>query len=89
MIYFFQDLIQDLKSELTSNLENITMAMMMTPAEYDAHQIHDAIEVVFKLCIHVSGKLGKNSVSRNVHVITLSTTRKRKSYLLKLQSTYF
>lgn len=39
-----KDLIHDLKSELTSHLEDAVLALMMTPAEYDAHQLHDAIQ---------------------------------------------
>jgi len=38
-----KDLIHDLKSELASNLELVTLAMMMTPAEFDASQLRDAI----------------------------------------------
>jgi annexin A7/11 len=41
---FGKDLIDELKSELTSHFEDIVLAMMMTPAEYDAYQLHDAIE---------------------------------------------
>lgn len=43
--FHMQDLIQDLKSELASNLEHVTLAMMMTPAEFDASQLRDAIAV--------------------------------------------
>jgi hypothetical protein len=32
-------------------LENVTLALMMTPAEYDANQLHDAIEVTCKFIL--------------------------------------
>lgn len=37
----------ELKSELTSHLEQVVVALMMTPVEYDAEQIHSAIAVGF------------------------------------------
>jgi hypothetical protein len=38
-----KDLLNELKSELTSHLEDIVIALMLTPPEYDARQLHDAI----------------------------------------------
>uniref|UniRef100_A0AAR2J124 Annexin n=1 Tax=Pygocentrus nattereri TaxID=42514 RepID=A0AAR2J124_PYGNA len=38
-----QDLIHDLKSELTGNFEQLVLAMMKSPAEYDAYELHQAI----------------------------------------------
>ena len=40
-----QDLIHDLKSELSGNLEEIILAMFVPIPEYDAHQVHKAIKV--------------------------------------------
>jgi len=40
---FGKDLISELKSELTSSMEQISVALMLTPAEYDAKQLRDAI----------------------------------------------
>lgn len=40
---FGKDLMSELKSELTSHLEQVVVALMMTPVEYDAEQIHSAI----------------------------------------------
>ena len=41
----FQDLIKDLKSELSGNFENLVLTMMRTPAQLDACELHDAIKV--------------------------------------------
>uniref|UniRef100_A0AAR2IWV8 Annexin n=1 Tax=Pygocentrus nattereri TaxID=42514 RepID=A0AAR2IWV8_PYGNA len=38
-----KDLIHDLKSELTGNFEQLVLAMMKSPAEYDAYELHQAI----------------------------------------------
>ena len=42
---FFQSLMEDLKSELSSDLEDVIVALMMPPREYDAYMIHEAIAV--------------------------------------------
>ena len=48
-------MISELKSELTSNFESVVVAMMMTPPEYDAYQLNDAIAVglEIQLCVFV------------------------------------
>lgn len=38
-----QDLIERLKSELSANFENVIVAMMLTPAQYDAHEARRAM----------------------------------------------
>lgn len=45
-LYFsFQDLIRDLKSELTGNFEHLVLAMMMSPSHFDASELREAIKV--------------------------------------------
>ncbi|XP_076830612.1 annexin A11a isoform X2 [Brachyhypopomus gauderio] len=39
-----KDLIKDLKSELSGNFEKVVLAMLKTPAQYDASEIRDAIK---------------------------------------------
>ena len=41
----FQDLIKDLKSELGGRFEDVILALMEKPDEYDAKECHRAIEV--------------------------------------------
>ena len=43
LIFITQDLIERLKSELSSNFENVIVAMMLTPAQYDAHEARRAM----------------------------------------------
>uniref|UniRef100_A0A4W4ELI3 Annexin n=1 Tax=Electrophorus electricus TaxID=8005 RepID=A0A4W4ELI3_ELEEL len=40
----FQDLIKDLKSELSGNFEKVVLAMLKTPVQYDASEIREAIK---------------------------------------------
>lgn len=40
-----QDLMKDLKSELSKNLERLILGLMMTPAEFDAKMMRKAMEV--------------------------------------------
>jgi len=40
-----QDLIKDLKSELSGNFEKTILAMMKTPVMFDAYEIKEAIKV--------------------------------------------
>ena len=42
---FLQDLIDDLKYELTGKFERLIVSLMRTPAQHDAKEIHDAIKV--------------------------------------------
>ncbi|XP_073345214.1 annexin A4-like [Pagrus major] len=39
-----KDLLRDLKSELTGNFEKLVLAMMMTPAQFDAAELREAIK---------------------------------------------
>uniref|UniRef100_A0A8C4HP72 Annexin n=1 Tax=Dicentrarchus labrax TaxID=13489 RepID=A0A8C4HP72_DICLA len=39
-----KDLFHDLKSELTGNFEKLVLAMMMTPTQFDASQLREAIK---------------------------------------------
>uniref|UniRef100_A0A671XET1 Annexin n=1 Tax=Sparus aurata TaxID=8175 RepID=A0A671XET1_SPAAU len=39
-----KDLLKDLKSELTGNFEKLVLAMMMTPAQFDAAELREAIK---------------------------------------------
>lgn len=40
-----QDLVKDLKSELGGKLEDLIVALMATPASYDANELRQAIKV--------------------------------------------
>ena len=42
-----QDLIDDLKSELGGNFEDLCVAMLTPPRVYDARQIHEAVSVTW------------------------------------------
>uniref|UniRef100_A0A8C9T0U4 Annexin n=1 Tax=Scleropages formosus TaxID=113540 RepID=A0A8C9T0U4_SCLFO len=39
-----KDLVKDLKSELSGNFEKLVLAMLKTPAQFDAHELKDAIK---------------------------------------------
>lgn len=43
---WLQDLMKDLKSELSKNLERLIISLMLTPAEFDAKMMRKAIEVM-------------------------------------------
>ena len=47
----FQDLIKELKSELSGNYESIVLALLMPPDEYDAYEIYKAMEVCKDTCL--------------------------------------
>ena len=40
-----QDLVADLKSELSGDFEKVMVGLMMTTVEYDAHELKSAIKV--------------------------------------------
>lgn len=46
----FQDLIDDLKYELTGKFERLIVGLMRPPAYHDAKEIKDAIKVYTNLC---------------------------------------
>lgn len=54
MLVFFplQDLIADLKSELSGNFRDVVLGLMMTPAEYDASEVYKAIQVPYEFTHH-------------------------------------
>lgn len=60
-ILFHQDLIDDLKYELTGKFERLIVSLMRTPAYHDAKEIHDAIKVrrskLLSRCIHWGGNV--------------------------------
>lgn len=41
-----QDLMADLKSELSGSLAKLILGLMLTPAQYDAKQLRKAVEVI-------------------------------------------
>lgn len=45
-LWIVQDLIADLKSELSGHFEDVVLGLMMTPAEYDASEVYKAIKVL-------------------------------------------
>ena len=47
-----QDLISDLKSELSGHLEEVVLGLMMTPQEYDAAAVYNAIKVSLSSCMN-------------------------------------
>ena len=57
-----QDLVDDLKSELSGNFEKVMVGLMMTTVGYDAHELKSAIKVrtaQLRLLIGHSGVLLK------------------------------
>lgn len=42
---YLQDLVQELKSALSGHFEDVIVALMMTPTEYDAYELRQALKV--------------------------------------------
>ena len=47
MFTFAQDLIKELKSELSGHFEEVVLGLLMTPAEYDSFQLRRAMKVCY------------------------------------------
>lgn len=55
-----QDLIKDLKSELSGNFENVILALMTPTIEFDAEQLREAMAVslnVLSIKSHVQSQI--------------------------------
>lgn len=50
-----QDLMADLKSELSGSLAKLILGLMLTPAQYDAKQLRKAVEVIVTLLVAQGG----------------------------------
>ena len=48
---YTQDLIADLKSELSGNFERTILGLMMPPAVYDAYELRSAMKVSNRLLV--------------------------------------
>jgi hypothetical protein len=46
------DLTEQLKKELSGDFEHLIVALMETPAFYDAHLVHEAIQVLLSVGIY-------------------------------------
>lgn len=64
-----QDLMADLKSELSGSLAKLILGLMLTPAQYDAKQLRKAVEVIVTLLVLVAGQ--ENEMVLAVAVPTL------------------
>lgn len=54
-----QDLMADLKSELSGSLAKLILGLMLTPAQYDAKQLRKAVEVTAALVVPVLAREDK------------------------------
>lgn len=63
MFLIGQDLIKDLKSELSGNVEELILALFMPRTYYDAWSLRHAMKVWFS-CEQNSSKPSKNAHSR-------------------------
>ena len=45
MVILSKDLIGELKSELSGHFEDVVLGLLMTPTEYDAHELRTAVKV--------------------------------------------
>jgi hypothetical protein len=61
--------VKDLKSELGGSFEKVILAMMMTPAEYDARELKRAMEVRYDDFIFI------NFFENERHYLLLCTKR--------------
>lgn len=50
-----QDLLQELKSKLSGNFGQVILALMMTPIEYDAYELRNAVKVRKIACLENVG----------------------------------
>ena len=41
-----QDLIRELKSELRGHFEDVVIALMMKPTEYECHELRESVKVL-------------------------------------------
>ena len=41
-----QDLIRELKSELSGHFEDVVIALMMKPTEYECHELRESVKVL-------------------------------------------
>ena len=48
-----QDIIRELKSELSGNFEKVVLGLLMTPAEFDAHELKVAMKVIFQTLLEI------------------------------------
>lgn len=56
-------MIKELKSELSGNYENLVLALLMPPDEYDAYELNRAMEVL--PCLNLPQRFQRYSLMRN------------------------
>lgn len=79
-----QDLMKDLKSELSKNLERLIIGLMLTPAEFDAKMMKKAMEVrLMQITVRLHVSLLQTFVNECVHL-----EGKTGQFHLKLISSY-